>query len=142
MYSLPFSVQVTNPVGLISIIQQPSGSVDVAVALPVQPRLYITSVGPSLAGQRVQANTDPSCTPGTSLLFATCTILPDSTCEFKNLAVVGIVREVTSSEPPTFVCGASFLFCAGGAKSLLSFLNFWRDVPDFATGLCEGVSRA
>jgi len=110
VYSAPFSVQVTNPVQLISIVQQPSGSVNTAVALPVQPRLLITSVGPSIVGQQVQASADPSCTPGATLLYSTCTVLPDSTCEFYNLAVVGIFKEVAAPCAPCLFAVA-FFFC-------------------------------
>lgn len=90
---MPFSVLVTNPVQGISIIRQPMGSVDTAQALTVQPRLSVASSA-HLEGQRVYATVDPSCTPGVSVLFDTCVVLPDSTCEFQGLAVVGINREV------------------------------------------------
>ena len=78
----------------ISIIRQPEGSVDTAVSLTVQPRLSITSSGPSLEGQRVRAMADASCTSGVSVLFDTCVVLDDSTCEFRGLAVIGVNREV------------------------------------------------
>ena len=151
MYSAPFSVQVTNPVQLISIVQQPSGSVNTAVALPVQPRLLITSVGPSIVGQQVQASADPSCTPGATLLYGTCTVLPDSTCEFHNLAVVGIFNEVATQCAPClfavtffflFVCGDVFLACsAGRTPSLLPLFHLRHHVSSFAAGLCEGSKR-
>jgi hypothetical protein len=96
IFSLPFSVQVINPVQLITIIRQPSGSVNTAVAIPVQPRLFLSSSGPSIVGQLVQASADESCTAGVSLLFGACTVLPDSTCTFQNLAVVGIFNEVNA----------------------------------------------
>jgi hypothetical protein len=70
------------------------GYVDTAQALTVQPRLAISSIGPSLKGQRVYATADPSCTPGLSVSFDACVVLSDSTCEFHGLAVVGIDREV------------------------------------------------
>jgi hypothetical protein len=91
---LPFSIFVTNPVHRISITRQPEGSVDTAVSLTVQPRLSITSSGPSLEGQRVRAMADASCTSGVSVLFDTCVVLADSTCEFRGLAVIGVNREV------------------------------------------------
>ncbi len=94
---MPFSVFVTNPVQHVSITRQPMGSVYTAQALTVQPRLAIISFGPSLEGQRVYATADPSCTPGLSVLFDTCVVLPDSTCEFQGLAVIGINREVKQS---------------------------------------------
>jgi hypothetical protein len=92
--SLPFSVFVTNPVQRVSITRQPAGSVDTAVPLTVQPRLFITSIGPSLEGQRVRAIADASCASGLSVLFDTCLVLADSTCEFRDLAVIGVNREV------------------------------------------------
>lgn len=95
IFSPPFSLQVTNPVLSISILRQPQGSVDTAVKLTVQPRLSITSSGRSIVGQQVQATADASCYSGASLLFDTCTILPDSTCEFRDLAVIGITVEVS-----------------------------------------------
>ena len=70
------------------------GTVDTGVALTVQPRLSITSVGPSIVGQLVRATSDASCTPGTALFFDTCTILADMTCEFRDLSVSGIFQEV------------------------------------------------
>ncbi len=79
----------------ISILRQPQGSVDTAVPLTVQPRLALTSSGPSIVGQQVQATADASCNSGVPLLFDTCTILPDSTCEFHGLAVIGITVEVS-----------------------------------------------
>ena len=152
MYSAPFSVQVTNPVQLISIVQQPSGSVNTAVALPVQPRLLITSVGPSIVGQQVQAIADPSCTPGATLLYSTCTVLPDSTCEFYNLAVVGIFKEVAAQCAQCwfalafFLCLFAvmfFLACSTGCTpSLLPLFHLRHHVSSFAAGLCEGNKRA
>ena len=111
-------MQVTNPVQLISIVQQPSGSVNTAVALPVQPRLLITSVGPSIVGQQVTASADPSCTPGATLLYGTCTVLPDSTCEFYNLAVVGIFKEVATQCAPCLFAVTFFLLALQGALSV------------------------
>ena len=152
MYSAPFSVQVTNPVQLISIVQQPSGSVNTAVALPVQPRLLITSAGPSIVGQQVKASVDPSCTPGATLLYGTCTVLPDSTCEFYNLAVVGIFKEVAAQCAQCwfalafFLCLFAvmfFLACSTGCTpSLLPLFHLRHHVSSFAAGLCEGNKRA
>jgi hypothetical protein len=70
------------------------GTVDTGVALTVQPRLSITSVGPSIVGQLVRATSDASCTPGAALFFDTCTILADMSCEFRDLSVSGIFQEV------------------------------------------------
>jgi hypothetical protein len=70
------------------------GTVDTGVALTVQPRLSITSVGPSIVGQMVHATSDASCTPGAVLFFDSCTILADMTCEFRDLSVSGIFQEV------------------------------------------------
>ena len=153
-------MQVTNPVQLISIVQQPSGSVNTAVALPVQPRLLITSVGPSIVGQQVTASADPSCTPGATLVYGTCTVLPDSTCEFYNLAVVGIFKEVATQCAPClfavafflclfavtffflFVCGDVLLACSTGrTPSLLPLFHLRHHVSSFAAGLCEGSKR-
>ncbi len=78
----------------ISITRQPAGSVDTAVPLTIQPHLFITSIGPSLEGQRVRAIADASCGSGLSVLFDTCVVLADSTCEFRDLAVIGVHREV------------------------------------------------
>ena len=154
MYSAPFSVQVTNPVQLISIVQQPSGSVNTAVALPVQPRLLITSVqpGPSIVGQQVTASADPSCTPGATLLYGTCTVLPDSSCEFYNLAVVGIFKEVAPQcaqclfAVAFFLClfaVTCFLACSTGrTPSLLPLFHLRHHVSSFAAGICEGSKCA
>lgn len=95
VFSAPFYLQVTNPVQSILIVRQPQGSVETAVELTVQPRLSIISSGPSIAGQQVRATVDASCNSGASLLFDSCTILPDSTCEFRGLAVIGIIQEVS-----------------------------------------------
>ena len=151
MYSAPFLVQVTNPVQLISIVQQPSGSVNTAVALPVQPRLLITSVGPSIVGQQVKASVDLSCTPGATLLYGTCTVLPDSSCEFYNLAVVGIFKEVAPQcaqclfAVAFFLCWFAvtfFLACSTGCTpNLLPLFHLRHHVSSFAAGLCEGSKR-
>ena len=143
MYSAPFLVQVTNPVQLISIVQQPSGSVNTAVALPVQPRLLITSAGPSIVGQQVKASVDPSCTPGATLLYGTCTVLPDSSCEFYNLAVVGIFKEVAPQCAQCLFAVTFFLACSTGCTpSLLPLFHLRHHVSSFAAGLCEGSKRA
>ncbi len=94
--SAPFSIHVINPVQRIQILLQPSGDVDVAKALPVQPilRIHIRNDSPSVVGQLVKAEADPSCTVGASTLAGVCTIAEDNTCKFQKLSVVGIRREV------------------------------------------------
>ena len=42
----------------------------------------------------MRAMADASCTSGVSVLFDTCVVLADSTCEFRGLAVIGVNREV------------------------------------------------
>jgi hypothetical protein len=94
--SLPFSIYVINPIQRIQIIRQPSGDVDVAQALPVQPILsiQIRSDSPSIVGQLIRAVVDPSCYAEASTLSDTCTIVNDNTCTFQTLSVVGIRVEV------------------------------------------------
>jgi hypothetical protein len=94
--SAPFSIQVINPILHIQIIRQPSGDVDVAQALPVQPILSIRirSDSPSIVGQLVRAVVDSSCYAEASALSETCTIADDDTCTFHTLSVVGIRKEV------------------------------------------------
>jgi hypothetical protein len=122
--SLPFSVLVTNPVQRISIIREPIGSFETAVALTVQPRVFIIS-NFSLEGQHVRASADPSCTSGATVLFDTCIVLSDSTCEFHDLAVIGINREVKCSDSYSGLYFWSFLGTvftasrAGCSESLL-----------------------
>lgn len=97
MISSPFSIQVVNPIIRIAIVRQPSGSVEVAGTLPVQPILLIQirSDCPSIVGQLVKALVDPSCNAGASTLSGFCTVMNDNTCTFQKLAVVGITAEVT-----------------------------------------------
>ncbi len=94
--SAPFSIQVINPILHIQITRQPSGDVDVAQALRVQPILSIRirSDSPSIVGQLVRAVVDSSCYAEASALSETCTIVNDNTCTFQTLSVVGIRKEV------------------------------------------------
>ncbi len=100
--SAPFSIHVINPIQRIQIQRQPSGDVNVAKALPVQPILLIHSLenSPSLVGQLVNAVADPSCNARASASAGTCTVADDSTCTFKSLNVVGIKTEVCVSAHP------------------------------------------
>lgn len=96
VFSPPFSIQVINPILLVSIIRQPGGSINVAEVLPTQPILSIQSRddSPSIIGQLVKAEVDPSCTPDATAVSAVCTILGDRTCVFQALSVTGVKTEV------------------------------------------------
>ncbi len=131
MLSSPFSIQVVNPILRIVILQQPSGSAEVAQALPVQPVLSIQSRSdcPSIVGQLVQAVADPSCYASASTLSGFCTVMDDNKCTFQKLAVVGITAEVATSLPLDVenICNVN-LFSKGSSKSLLSFLYFRKNI--------------
>ena len=131
VFSLPFSVQVINPVQRISILRQPMGTVSTGVALTVQPRLSIASSGPSIVGQLVHAAADPSCTSGADLLFDTCTILADLTCEFRELSVSGIFQEVKNCRAASVFCGFVILCLCRVRKRFASVLPYLELHPKF-----------
>jgi hypothetical protein len=131
VFSLPFSVQVINPVQRVSILRQPMGTVSTGVALTVQPRLSIASFGPSIVGQMVRAASDPSCTSGAVLLFDTCTILADLTCEFRELSVSGIFQEVKYCRAVSFLYGFVILCPCRVSKRFASVLPYLESHPKF-----------
>ena len=107
------------------------GDVSTGVALTVQPRLSIASFGPSIVGQLVHAAADPSCTSGADLLFDTCTILADLTCEFRELSVSGIFQEVKNCRAASVFCGFVILCLCRVRKRFASVFLYLELHPKF-----------